>query len=53
MCDCEKWKKNFPKLLAQLLFCAGQSGSPQWTKDNDVFEFCPWCGKRLVEQEDE
>lgn len=46
-CTCEKWKKNTPILDGMIEIQAVMSwGARGYT--GDVFEYCPWCGEKLM-----
>jgi hypothetical protein len=47
-CECEDWKENIDKINTGIIFmgvhgCGGYTGK--------VFVYCPWCGKKLSEEE--
>lgn len=44
-CSCPKWTVNFPLINAPFLLPLTAVGE----YDGEPFEYCPWCGKKLVE----
>ena len=50
-CKCKDWKENAPILDSALSFVATRNfGGPGLKK---IFSYCPWCGKKLDEVQDE
>ena len=47
VCDCNKFKVNIPK-IDSVTMSAWVHGV-YWTAE--IFEYCPWCGKELTEEE--
>jgi len=45
-CDCEKWEKNINIIISP--FIIPHSGVKY---EGDVFEYCPWCSKKLKQDE--
>jgi hypothetical protein len=51
ICDCKDWKPNV-EIIDSALAIAFIHGFQQ-DDHVDVFNFCPWCGKKLVEVADD
>ena len=47
-CDCKDWRENIDKLNAGQVFMSihGQGGYK-----GKIMRYCPWCGRKLVEDE--
>ena len=45
-CYCNDWLESSQVLFDQQIFCANQSAAPKW--EGKVFDYCPWCGQRLL-----
>lgn len=48
-CNCDKWKNNIEKLNGPMVL--QQIRNPQYKPNIEIFEFCPWCGKKLENEE--
>lgn len=42
-CDCKKWKINWPILSPTFVF----NDIYYNDYEKEMFQFCPWCGKKL------
>ena len=50
-CDCAEFAPNIQLVDAPRLFAsARQAHDGSWDYRGVPFRFCPWCGKRLVEE---
>lgn len=51
-CNCDDWKENIPILENAVLMSSIHSwGNPKGYTGKFI-EYCPWCGKRLEEEND-
>lgn len=48
-CSCQEWQDSAKQIDAAQIFCALQVAGPKYT--GALFEFCPWCGLRLLTSE--
>ena len=44
-CNCKAWKENIPKIQGASVMMWNHG--MEYT--GDIFQYCPWCGKKLVE----
>ena len=49
-CSCKKWQVNAPIIDGAVVFVAQRYGNKGL---ENRFNFCPWCGNALVEEEEE
>lgn len=50
-CTCKDWEPGIEKINAYIgLQFARSGGATQYT--GKPFEYCPWCGKKLIDDED-
>ena len=47
-CTCPDWKKGIDKINAPIILQSARSGG-FWQYDGKTFEYCPWCGKVLLD----
>ena len=47
-CTCEKWKKNTPILDGMIEIQAVMSWGNPKGYTGDPFQYCPWCGEKLM-----
>lgn len=47
ICDCEGWKRSINNLNRGLSMASARG----YNYDGDMFRFCPWCGKELIDYE--
>lgn len=52
-CSCKYWKKEIPIMLGAMECADLVSKGIFKTKEITWFEYCPWCGSKLVEAGDE
>lgn len=48
-CDCDKWGKNTLILNSVIQIQSAMSWGNPKGHTGDRFDFCPWCGKKLIE----
>ena len=48
-CDCKKWKEN----IVFVNSCVMNSTIHNNPYTGEMFGFCPWCGKELVNRKDD
>ncbi len=46
-CSCEDWPIQIDKVNAPIMLQSARSGF-KWHWDGKHFDYCPWCGKKLV-----
>lgn len=50
-CDCDDWAPQIDKIDSYILFCHNQIAAPKYNPKKDkIFNFCPWCGEKLKEE---
>jgi hypothetical protein len=48
-CECLLWKKNFEFIKGLFVF----GSIHELIYKGDIFCYCPWCGEKLIEEENE
>ena len=49
-CDCKDWEEGRSQLISQAVFCHMHSAGPRY--EGPLFNYCPWCGKKLKYEEE-
>ncbi len=52
-CTCEDWAPNIEIINNALLMSTSHSWGFPKGYTGKFIEYCPWCGKKLIEAEDE
>ena len=48
-CYCKEWLPNIEKINGPIIMQTLRSGG-RYVFDGEPFNFCPWCGKELVDE---